>query len=263
MSTHLDARLQTARAVARDAGHLALDFFRNRHQLTVERKGVQDTVSEADRTVEELIRRELLDRFPEDAFLGEEGGHRARGGEAPGTWVVDPIDGTACFLAGIPSWCVSVAYTTGREVEIGVVYDPCAEEMFCACRGRGATLNGRPLRPRDAASVQDGMIGVGFSHRVQPPATTAFMRRLLEEGGMHFCNGSGALMVTYVAAGRLAGYYEEHINAWDVLGALALVREAGAWSNDFLAADGLTRGNPVAVCAPRLAPWMKTATGLS
>ena len=76
-------------------------------------------------------------------------------------------------------------------------------------------------------------------------------------------NGSGALMLAYVAAGRLIGYYEAHINAWDCLAALTMIREVGGWTSDFLADDGLTRGNPVAASAPGLAGAMRRLSGLA
>ena len=107
----LDARFLAAQDVARDGGRLALRHFRNRDALTVEMKGAQDMVSKADREVEALIHGRLSMHFPGDGFLGEEGG--ASDGTSGGLWVVDPIDGTAGFVVGIPVWCVSIAFVAG------------------------------------------------------------------------------------------------------------------------------------------------------
>ena len=104
--------------------------------------------------------------------------------------------------------------------------------------------------PSGARALHEGVVGTGFSHRVAPARSLEILRRLLDAGGMYQRNGSGALMIAYVAAGRLIAYHEHHINAWDALAGLALVREVGGWSSDFLAGDGLTRGNELAVCAP-------------
>ena len=176
---------------------------------------------------------------------------------------MDPIDGTACFVNGIPAWCVSIALVVGSEIEIGVIYDPNTGELFAARRGHGATVNGLTMQPSPAAAFAEGIVGMGHSTRRPASAVVQAIARLLAEGGMFQCNGSGALMIAYVAAGRLIGYYEAHINAWDCLAGLAMVREVGGWTNDFLAGDGLARGNPVAVAAPGLAGAMKELSGLA
>lgn len=250
----LERRLREAERIAREAGALALGYFRDREALTVERKGHQDWVSAADREVEALIRRRFAALCAGDAVLGEEAGlDGAAAGEMAaegGLWVVDPIDGTAGFLGGLPSWCVSLAYVEAGALQLGVVYDPNADELFAARRGGGARLNGRPLRASQARSLTEGSVGVGLSSRTSSEPPLRFIAGLLAEGGLYFRNGSGALMLAYVAAGRLLGYYEAHINAWDCLGALAVLGEAGAWTNDFLAGDGLWRGNTVLAAAP-------------
>ncbi len=252
-------RFAAAKSIAREVGAMALVRFRNRDGLAVERKGVQDQVTAVDREVEAAIRARLGALFPDDGVLGEEAG----GAITPRLWVVDPIDGTACFIAGIPVWCVSIAFVDGGEVELGVIYDPNTDELFAACRGHGASLDGAPLRPSPATGFADGSVGVGYSPRTSPGALIDVLEPLLQADGMFQCNGSGALMLTYVAAGRLIGYFEAHINAWDCLAGIALVREAGGWTSDFLAGDGLAKGNPLAAAAPGLAAAMRHLTGLS
>ena len=252
-------RLDVARTVAREAGAVAMARFRDRAGLEVSTKtgGVYDTVSEVDRAVESLIRRRLMAAFPEDRCLGEEGGADPDAAHARCLWVIDPIDGTDCFVNGIPVWSVSLALLSRGAVHAGVVYDPNAGELFAMAMGEGAFLNGEPLTPSPATHLAEGVLGVGISHRVPPEPTLELMGRLLAAGGIYQRNGSGALMLAYVAAGRLLGYYEPHINSWDVLAGIGLVRESGGWTSDFLAADGLLEGNEIIACAPGLVDTMQ------
>ena len=262
----LDTRLETACNIAREAGALALAYFRDLGSLTIERKGLQDEVSQADRAVEELIRQRLAENFPGEGILGEEGGlagsATASTQNSGGLWVVDPIDGTACFVVGIPVWCVSIAWIVEGEPTVGVIYDPNADEMFAARRGGGAALNGKPLRLNDTGILTDGSVGIGYSTRRPPKDTLCFLEPLLTAGGMFQRNGSCALMMAYVAAGRLLGYYEPHINSWDCLAGICLVNEAGGWTSDFLAGDGLTAGNPIAAAAPGVKSQIESFAGL-
>jgi len=245
------ARFAAAQVIAKEAGDLAQSYFRNIEALVVVDKGPQDMASDADNQVEILIRDRLVDLFPGDGFIGEEYGGIE--GTSGGTWVVDPIDGTANFVNGIPCWCISIAFLTKDAIEIGIVYDPNVNELFAARNGHGATLNGMPIKASQATSLKDGSVGIGYSTRIIPALAIKSIDRLLAEGGMFIRNGSGALMITYVAAGRLIGYYEPHINSWDCLAAIVLVTEAGGWANDFLADDGLRKGNEIAVSGPHLA----------
>lgn len=255
-------RLHAAQTLARDGGQLALRQFRDHEKLEVRSKGVQNITSQADEAVEALIRERLAALFPEDGFFGEETGAANAEGGVRGIWVVDPIDGTDCFVNGIPVWSVSVAFVLGGEIEVGVVYDPNAEEMFVARRGHGAHVNGRPIKPSPATSFRDGVVCVGYSTRREPGPTLDVLGRLLHEGGMFQRNGSAALALSYIASGRYIGYFEYHINSWDCLAGLALIREAGGWTSDFLDGDGLRRGNALAASAPGLAAAMKDLTGV-
>jgi myo-inositol-1(or 4)-monophosphatase len=249
------ARYRLACDVAREAGQQALAMFRRREQLVVESKGLQDMVSIADQQTEDFIRAAVGASFSDDGFLGEEGGLQR--GEAEYLWVIDPIDGTACFVNGMHAWCLSIAVMRRGEPCIGVVYDPNSGELFHALAGRGAFVNNAPLQVGTAASVRDGVLGVGFSHRVGVADFIPFLERVLGAGGMFIRNGSGALMLAYVAAGRLIGYFEPHINAWDCLAAIVLVQEAGGVVNRFLADDGLHRGNPILAASPALFPHLQ------
>jgi myo-inositol-1(or 4)-monophosphatase len=136
------------------------------------------------------------------------------------------------------------------------VYDPNSGELFHAAVGCGAYVDDEPIRVHPATTFREGVLGVGFSHRVASQAFIPFLERVLDEGGMFIRNGSGALMIAYVAAGRLIGYYEPHINSWDCLAGIVLVREAGGVVNDFLRGDGLTSGNVIIAAGPALYPLL-------
>ena len=125
-------RFHAAQVLVRDAGLYALQWFRKLDSLKTEKKGPQDLVSKADREVEKMIRVRLQTLFPEDGFLGEESGTRNL--DAEGIWIVDPIDGTSCFLNGLSSWCVSIAFVVKNHIVIGLIYAPCTDELFASQR---------------------------------------------------------------------------------------------------------------------------------
>ena len=255
----LQSRYAFAQTLAREAGAVAHNYFKNRDQLIVLSKGVQDEVSIADRETEVFLRARILEAFPDDGILGEEGGDDSNGRAI--IWVLDPIDGTACFVNGMFSWCISIAVVVNGVPSIGVVFDPNANELFHATNGSAAFVNDKKIQVKEVADFKGGVLGVGFSHRSQPEEFVPFMHTLLANGGMFIRNGSGALMICYVAAGRLIGYYEPHINSWDCLAAVVIVEAAGGRCNDFLANDGLTRGNPILAAGKALYPTLVASTG--
>jgi myo-inositol-1(or 4)-monophosphatase len=246
--TAISARLAAAERIAREAGEKALAFFLARDRLEVSHKAAQDRVSEADRTVETLIRDAILAEFPEDALMGEEHGNSE--GRSPYLWVIDPIDGTTPFLSGLADWCVSIAVAVDGEPVIGVIEAPRHRETWVAARGRGATVNGAALRINPDADLTSGMFAFGGSLRCDAVETGRFVTRLMQAGCIAFHNGSGALMTAYVAGGRLVGYYDAHINAWDCFAGLVMVAEAGGLAS-FGDATRLERGGPLLAGAPR------------
>jgi myo-inositol-1(or 4)-monophosphatase len=257
----IEERYALAQSVAREAGRRALEYFRRREQLAIESKGLQDMVSIADRDVETFVKEQVLTAFPGDAFLGEEfGGERS---DAEFVWVVDPIDGTACFVNGMYAWCVSIAVVRNGRPVIGAVYEPNANEMFHARAGGGAFCDATPIRVHPGETLKDGVLGVGTSFRVGTADFIPFLERVLLDGGMFIRNGSGALMISYVAAGRLIGYFEPHMNAWDALAGLVLVVEAGGITNDFMANNGLERGNPLLAGNPEIARALARHSGVA
>jgi myo-inositol-1(or 4)-monophosphatase len=256
VTTGLDAREEALIAVAREAGEMAREFFLK--PIDVQMKGKQDFITAADGTIEKLIVQRLAARFPGDAFLGEEGG---ASGEGDALWVIDPIDGTANFAHRMPHFCVSIAFMAGGELALGAIAAPMYGELYRARAGKGAFLNDRPMRVADT-DIKRSIIELGWSVRRPTRAYTSLVERVLATGATFQRAGSGALGLAYVADGRTHGYCELHINSWDCLAGILLVREAGGWTNDFLAGNGLTRGNAVLACAPGLKDALVAATGV-
>ena len=235
----------------REAGALAQGYYHDLKSLTVKSKGLQDVVSEADLNTELLIKGKIAAAFPEDAFLGEETGVTAFAPDQ-GIWVVDPIDGTQPFLSGISSWCVSIAFVRSNVLQFGMVFCPERDELFAGGIGYPATLNGAPVPRHPGTSLRDGITAFGYSTRIKPEQFLRPLTQFLAEGGMFFRDGSGGLNLAYVAGGKLLGFYEPHINSWDCLGAIAVIQAAGLPVSDFLADDGLTKGNPVVAGIPEV-----------
>ncbi|MFC4626320.1 inositol monophosphatase family protein [Daeguia caeni] len=250
MSQEIAVRWKLAEKIAEEAGALALDYYNKRDSLVIETKrDPQDVVSIADRNVEKLIREHVTKHFPEDGFLGEEFGLNE--GSSGFTWVVDPIDGTSPFVNGMPNWCVSIAVLQDNDPVIGVIRAPCFDETYSSAKGYGASLNGKALMLDTTRTVQNGVTGIGSNNYVPPQSVARTIENLLELGGNFIRNGSGALMLAYVAAGRLVGYYEPYMHAWDCMAGFNLVREAGGYVHPFpVEGELLKKGNKVFAAAP-------------
>lgn len=257
--TELDDRLAIACAVAREAGVIAREAFGHAPQSRARAfKGPQDYILESDAEVERVIRERLFAAFPKDSFFGEESG----GDFSREVWVVDPIDGTANFARGIPHFCISIAFVRDAKSEIGVIYQPTTDELYACRRGGGATLNGRPIRVSGLTDARQAMIEAGWSTRLPSASYIALVERLYRAGAQVRRAGSGTLGLAYVADGRTDAYCELHINSWDALAGLLLIEEAGGYVNDFLADDGLRRGNAVLGSTPALRDLVGEAMGL-
>ena len=257
MNPNLQERLEVATRLARSAGEMARGFFARRAELPVEWKGPQDPVTKADRAVEHHLIAGLREAFPDDTFLAEESG----GEVGEGTWAIDPIDGTANFVRGIPEFAVSLAFVHRGTLELGIIYQPTSKDLYRAHRGGGAQRNGEPLSVRRCSSLDTAIVGIGHSQRVPSRLVVETLGRLRERNAEVRILGSAALMLAQVAAGALDAYWEPHLHAWDALGGLLLVQEAGGHISDFLARDGLERGNSVLACTPGLRDALSTITG--
>ncbi|MYG42850.1 MAG: inositol monophosphatase [Rhodobacteraceae bacterium] len=251
MDEQLKQRLDAALEICKEAGELALTRFRNLEKLKVEKKGVQDLVSEADREVEILIRDKLSQYFPGDGLIGEEFQNKEPE-NSPYSWIIDPIDGTANFVRGISVWAVVLACVDDRATQIGVVYDPVHEEMFYACRGHGSFMNDKPNIPSLSQGLHDGLVGVGTSTKDAKSNIADVLAKLIKKNGVFCRNGSGAISITYVSCGRYIGYLESHMNAWDCLAAMLIVDEAGCEVIDLDLPDMLANGGKAIVASPNL-----------
>ena len=198
----LDHREEVCRAVTLEAGRLALDWFERRSSLEVALKGPQDYASEADAAVERVVRGRLAEAFPEDAFLGEEEGGEV--GER--VWVVDPIDGTANFVRGVTRFCVSLAFVADGRVQLGAIVSPATDELYLARRGRGATLNGSPLKTATTDRIERASIEIGWSSRHPYGDYRRAIERVLEAGVDCRRVCSGVMGLASVADGRAYAY---------------------------------------------------------
>lgn len=241
----LHARHALAEALARKAGTRARGFFLQRDTLHPELKSAsQDLVSEADRSIEAWLRKAIRRRFPEDGIVGEE--EAASAGTSGFVWVIDPIDGTMPFLVGQPNWTVSIGLARDGEAVAGVIYAPMLRELYSAVLGGGARLNGRVLTMNPDWTVASTTTGFGATQKAPASEVGAFVEALYRAGGVLFRVGSGALMLAYVAANRLAGYYDPTLHCWDCWAGMVLVREAGGlvtFEGDFTRPGALWAGN--------------------
>ncbi|MCW0233471.1 MAG: inositol monophosphatase [Ferrovibrio sp.] len=249
MMIDIDQRLQHATQVIREAGRLARGFFDNRSELVVQLKGVQDFVSQADAETEDLIASRLLAAFPHDGILGEERGRR--GGDTDALWVIDPIDGTANYVRGLPYWCVAIALMVNGRIELGLIYDAVADRLYTARHGHGAFCNGKPISVSDTTRIDHACIGIGYGHGEAPGPHAKVIDRLLGAHCQYRRLGSGLLLMALTASGGLDGFYELKMKAWDALAGLILVREAGGLTNDY-EAGGLQQAEPVLMLTPAL-----------
>jgi myo-inositol-1(or 4)-monophosphatase len=242
-----DELLRLAVEVADEAADLVRERRRGDVEVAATKSSPVDVVTEVDKAAERLIFDRLMTARPEDGFVGEEGAtSRSTSGVE---WVVDPIDGTVNFLYEIPQYAVSIAASVEGEVVAGVVVNVQSRERFTAVRGGGAFLGGTPLRlGEDRKPLSQRLVGTGFNYveavkLLQTTAVSALLREVRDIRRM----GSAALDLCAVAAGRLDGYVEEGLNAWDMAAGGLVATEAGALLELPLGVGG----KECVVCAPR------------
>ena len=249
--THLAARLDFAITLARQCGDLAV---KEAAQLQISAKGAHDVLTQADLAVEQVIRTEVARAFAGDLVVGEEMGGQDAVGSAGNFWLVDPIDGTANYATDVPRWCISIGYLEAGKPVLGVLFDPLMDRLYSAGLGAGAWLNDRPIRARSTSALNGATVELGWSPRAQPAAYLGKAAALLAAGCAFTRRGSGALGLADVAAGRVDGYAELHINAWDCAAGILLVTEAGGQANDFFTPAGIRSGGLLVACTADLYP---------
>lgn len=218
---------------ARDAGHLLLEKFGR--ITTVTKKGDINLVTEADLASEALIIERIKSYYPKHAILAEEAGNAVvADGAGTWKWIIDPLDGTTNYAHGYPCFAVTLALEHEGEVVIGVTLDPTRDELFAAEKGRGATLNGKPIAVSSTDDLGNSLICTGFPYDFKRKDDfarhlTAF---LMQSRGVRR-DGSAAIDLAYVACGRFDGFWEEGLNPWDMAAGKLLVEEAGGWVTDY------------------------------
>ena len=222
------------------------------HDVQINKKGVIDLVTQVDVEVETMGREIIAERYPTHTVLAEELPNEP---ESPSgcTWIFDPIDGTVNFAHGVPIFCSSLALEVDGRLEIGAVFDPNHQELFVAERGGGARLNGRPLSVSSTNGLIDALLCTGFPYDVHETADEvvglfgAFVRRARAVRRL----GSAALDLCYVAAGRLDGFWEQRLHAWDTAAGALMIAEAGGQVTDLRGAPFACRaGNVLASNGP-------------
>ena len=236
------AFLDTAVAIAREAGSLLLHYYERRPAF--ELKGEHDLVTAADRASEALIVERLKSHFPTHAILGEETGDHAASSDY--RWYVDPLDGTTNFAHSYPMWNVTLGLEQAGRLICGVVYDPLRDELFSAERGAGAYLNNRRIHVSKTARLQDSLLCTGFPSRRRHESINVhfFHQAAMVTHGVRRA-GAAALDLAYVAAGRLDGFWEFGLNPWDMAAGTLLILEAGGAASNM-------RGEPFSVKGPHL-----------
>src|SRR4051812_15229616 len=242
LNVMVQAAMKAGRSLSRDFGEV--------QNLQVSMKGPGDYVSQADRKAEDILFAELSKARPGYAFLMEERG-LIEGDDDQHRWIVDPLDGTTNFLHGIPIFSISIALERQGQLVAGVIYNPAMDELYTAERGGGAFMNDRRLRVAGRSKLTDCVIGCGVPHlgRGQHGNFLVELRNVMAEVSGVRRLGSAALDLAYVAAGRMDGFWETGLSAWDIAAGLLLIREAGGFvsdmdgGQDMLNAGSLVAGN--------------------
>jgi len=243
----MQALLNTAVKAARKGGDLALRYLNRVGDIEVRSKARNEFVTQVDHAAEAAIIDSIRERYPHHAILAEESGSH------PGeefSWIIDPLDGTTNFIHGFPVFSVSIAVKVRDQLEVGVVYDPCRQELYTATRGGGAQLDGRRIRVSAWPGLEGALIGTGFPYRSNVewlPKYMPMLQAVMENTAGVRRPGSAALDLCYVAAGRLDGFWEFGLSSWDIAAGTLLIREAGGLATSLTPArDVLESGNIIA-----------------
>ncbi len=218
--------------VAREAGQIQKDAY---HKVKSWRtkSGRGDIVTEVDLACEKLIIQRIKDEYPSDAILSEEAGAIGQESDGP-VWVIDPLDGTRNYMAGIPFFCVSIGLVRNGVAELGAIYDSIHDEMFFAHRGGGAFLNGEPISVADDGELEDVLVSIAWVKRkASRERFVRYIDRLAGQTSYFRRLGSAALVSCYVACGRIGAYLQAGLNPWDMAAGTVIIEEAGGCVTDF------------------------------
>ena len=239
-------RLDSAVAAARGAGRLILD--KDVSKVNIRSKGLNDIVTDMDSASERFIIDFLKVRFPDDNFLGEELGEISSG--KGGRWIIDPIDGTDNYVHNIPNYSVSIGYENVEGVlSIGIVYNPCQDELFHAVKGGGAFLNGKPISVSGIKAPSLSLFIVSPPFRMHDKASIYFkiLETIFMQAGDIRRFGSAALDLCYIACGRADAFFEFGLQSYDIAAGLVILSEAGGNYSTFLESEKLfVDGNLIA-----------------
>lgn len=226
---HMNDFLNVAIQAARKAQQIHLHYLNTGVDIKA-KSGPADLVTQADGEAEVAVREMILQRYPNHAFVGEEGGST---GHSPYRWIVDPIDGTTNYAFGIPFYCVSIGLEVSGVLEVGVVLASATDELFTAVRGGGAFLNGQPIRVSSTTRIVDGLLDIGLPVRTPDTKVSLEAVHRSVQTSLPFRSfGSGALELAYVAAGRLTVFAQCGFQPWDMAAGALLVQEAGGKITD-------------------------------
>jgi myo-inositol-1(or 4)-monophosphatase len=202
-------------------------------KIHIRKKGDIDLVTEADTGSEKAIIRIISERFPDHSILAEESGGKE--GNPGCQWIIDPLDGTTNFAHGLNHYAISIAFALDQEVVSGIVLHPEIDDLFTAQKGKGATLNGKPISVSSASSVSESLLVTGFPYNfkeILPAVLERFTNCLCAARGIRRF-GSAALDLCYVACGRFDGFWEQNLKPWDTAAGYLIASEAGAMVTSF------------------------------
>ncbi|MFQ5943616.1 MAG: inositol monophosphatase family protein [Anaerolineales bacterium] len=235
-------RLQLAIELARRAGGLLLEA----PTLRISKKGATDLVTDYDLKSEQMLVKGILEAYPEDGILAEEGTNsQGIPAEVEHLWLIDPVDGTTNYAHGVPFYSVSIGLMANERLVFGVVYDPSRDELFHASEGGGAWLNEQPLQVSETRTLEDSLLVTGFPYdiRTNPDNNLDHYSEFALRSRAVRRLGSAALELAYVAAGRFEGYWELRLNPWDWAAGVLMVREAGGVVTTFSGDDKVLDGD--------------------
>ncbi len=245
-----------ARGAIVEAGALISKHIGQVSASWIHSKGPSDYVTEVDQKCERLIVERVAAHFPDHHIMAEESESE---GLQPGyTWVIDPLDGTTNFIHGFPFVAVSIAVCKDKKPVVGLVLDPIRNELFTAKEGQGAWLNGERLKTRTDVKLEKALIATGFPYRTHvymEDYLKAFRVICPKVSGIRRA-GAAALDLAYLGAGRVDGFWEIGLKAWDIAAGSLIIKEAGGMISDFNGEDNhLINGNVVGG-TPSIYPFM-------